>query len=123
VAGADNGDAGLEKDARVAANVEDERRVIDLGEVLGVESEPMATRVTPGTLASFFNSSSARRSESRGRWIGQRPLGVGGFEFGEGGAEDVFYTRDALKKAADTGGTELRSERKGKHLPVAGRDG
>ena len=110
MAGADDGNGGLEQDAGVAADVEDQRRIVDFGEVGGIELRAQSNQRDAGRFGELFQlvvGEAKRVSEGDG--LGADGGQAGGFQFGERGAEDVFDVGDALEEAADTGGSQLRS--------------
>ncbi len=124
MAGADDGDGGLKQDAGIAAHVEDERGIVDFGKVFGIKTRsPWLTSVTPGTVASFFSSSSARRSElpSAMDWALAAGRPVASSSVSE--ARKMSSTLgNVLKETADTGGAKLRGEGECEHLAVARGD-
>jgi hypothetical protein len=92
--------------------------------MLGIELRAHGDEGDAGRLGEFLELVvSETESVSEGDGLGTGSGESDGFELGERGAENVFYTRDALEKTAHTGWTELGSAGQGKHLAVTSGDG
>ncbi len=105
----------------IAAHVEDERRVVDFGQVGGVELRAEGDQRDAGGFGELFQllvGETERVSEGDGLGAGSGQ--AGGFQFSERGAEDSLHLRDALEEAADAGGSQLRSKGQGERVAVAG---
>ena len=72
VAGADDGDGGVEQNAGIAAHVEDERRIVDFGQVRGVELRAEGDERDAGDFGELFQLLVGQAERVlRERWTGR----------------------------------------------------
>jgi hypothetical protein len=110
---ADHGDPGLGQHVGIAADIQDEGRIIDFFQarrVRGIVHRDDG-HAGSGGLGDLFAGEFGRLA--RGQRLSGDGLNAGGLEFGERGAEDSFGASEVLDQLSGLGGSETLGQRNG----------